>query len=65
MVIKIMDLIGSSTKSWPDAVEEAVSKAGQSIRNINEAEIVSLRAKIENGKITQYLASIKIGFSVE
>ncbi len=65
MVIKIMELIGSSTKSWPVAVEEAVSKAGQSIRNINEAEIVSLRAKIEKGKITEYLASIKLSFSVE
>ena len=55
MVIKIMDLIDSSTKSWPDAVEEAVSKAGESIRNINEAEIVSLQAKIENGKILSIL----------
>jgi len=60
-----MDLIGSSSKSWPDAVEKAVSRAGESIRNIHDAEIMSLKAKIENGKITDYLATVRLTFKVE
>ena len=65
MVEKLMDLIGSSSKSWPDAVEKAVSRAGESIRNIHDAEIMSLKAKIENGKITDYLATVRLTFKVE
>lgn len=65
VVVKLMDLIGSSTKSWPDSVEKAVAKAGESVRHINEAEITSLKAKIENGKITEYLTSIRLSFLVE
>jgi len=65
LVEKLMDLIGSSSKSWPDAVEKAVSRAGESIRNIHDAEIMSLKAKIENGKITDYLATVRLTFKVE
>ncbi len=65
MVEKLMDLISSSAKSWPDAVEKAVSKAGESIRHIHDAEIISLRAKIDNGKITEYLATVRLAFNVE
>jgi len=65
MVEKIMDLIGKSSTSWPAAVEEAVSKAGESIRHIHDVDIVSLKARIENGKISEYISTIKIAFDVE
>ena len=65
MVVKIMELLGSSSESWPKAVEEAVSKAGESVRNIYEVDIDTLKAKVENGKITEYLAQVKLSFRIE
>jgi len=57
--------MGSSTKSWDDAVEEAVAKASDSVRNIHGVDVLGFKAKIENGKITQYRADVKIAFVIE
>jgi flavin-binding protein dodecin len=65
LVEKLLDLIGSSDKGWPAAVENAVSKAGESLRNIHDAEILSLKAKISNGKITEYLSTVRLTFKIE
>lgn len=65
MAVKLVELMGSSTKSWDDAVEEAVAKASDSVRNIHGVDVLGFKAKIENGKITQYRADVKIAFVIE
>ncbi len=55
LVVKIIELVGTSPESWPKAVEEAVSKAGEGLRNIHGVDVIGLKAKVENG--SQYLAS--------
>lgn len=65
MAVKIIELMGSSTKSWPDAVEEAVAKAGESLRNIHSVDVMGLKAKIANGKISEFRANVKIAFLIE
>ncbi len=65
MAVKVIELVGSSTESWPKAVEEAVSKAGESLRNIHGVDVISLKAKTENGKISEYHADVKIAFVIE
>jgi len=57
--------MGSSEKSWDDAVEEAVAKASDSVRNIHGVDVLGFKAKIENGKITQYRADVKIAFVID
>jgi len=65
LAVKLVELMGSSTKSWDDAVEEAVAKASDSVRNIHGVDVLGFKAKIENGKITQYRADVKIAFVIE
>ncbi|MCH9041369.1 MAG: dodecin family protein [Nitrosopumilus sp.] len=65
MAVKIIELMGTSSESWPKAVEEAVSKAGESLRNIHAVDVISLKAKVANGKISEYRADVKIAFVIE
>ena len=65
MAVKVIELVGTSTESWPKAVEEAVSKAGESLRNIHGVDVISLKARVNNGKITEYRADVKIAFVIE
>jgi len=65
LAVKVIELVGSSTESWPKAVEEAVSKAGESLRNIHGVDVISLKAKTENGKISEYHADVKIAFVLD
>ncbi len=65
MAVKIIELLGTSAESWPKAVEEAVDKAGESLRNIHAVDVISLKAKVANGKISEYRADVKIAFVIE
>ena len=57
--------MGTSSKSWEDAVESAVVKAGESLKNIHAVDVLSFKAKVNNGKISEYRANIKIAFIIE
>lgn len=64
-VYKILDLVGSSTVSWQDAVEECVKEASKTIDNIVGVEVISQTAKIEDNRIVEYKANVHISFRVE
>jgi len=64
-VIKTIELIGVSDKSWDDAVKQALKETAKTIRNIREVEIVSFSAKVENNNITEYYAQVRLYFEVE
>ncbi|MGD2269548.1 MAG: dodecin family protein [Desulfobacterales bacterium] len=61
-VYKIIDLVGSSPTSWEDAAKNAVETASKSLRDLRIAEIVKLDMKVENGKITDFRARVKLSF---
>ncbi len=65
LAVKVIELVGTSTESWPKAVEEAVSKAGESLRNIHGVDVTGLKAQVKDGKITEYRADVKIAFIIE
>ncbi len=65
MVIKVIELVGQSPKSWEAATQEAVSKAGKTVKEIVGVDVVGHTAVVKNGKITQYRADVKIGFVVK
>ncbi len=64
-VAKVIQLVGSSDKSFSDAVREAVSTASQTIRGISGVDVVSSTAKVENGQITEYRVTVDIAFKIE
>jgi flavin-binding protein dodecin len=64
-VVKIVELVGSSNKSWEEAVKNAVSRAAKTIRNIKGVNVVGWTGKVKNSKIVEYRADVKISFVVE
>ncbi|MFZ1289271.1 MAG: dodecin family protein [Melioribacteraceae bacterium] len=63
--IKVIEIIGISEKSFDDAVNQAVKKASQSVKGITGVEVIKHSAKVEDGKIIQYKANVKLAFAVD
>ena len=64
-VIKSIDLVGVSTKSWRDAAEQALREAGRSIRGITGMEVLDTSCKVSDGEISEYLTHVRIQFRIE
>ena len=64
-VYKKIELTGSSDVSIEDAVENAVVKASQTIRNMRWFEVVETRDYIDNDQVAYWQVTIKIGFTLE
>ncbi|MDT8358054.1 MAG: dodecin family protein [Methanomicrobiaceae archaeon] len=64
-VVKIIELIGSSPRSWEDAAQNAVRAAAKTLKKIKALDLVSCNAKVENNAIVEYRAVVKIAFIVE
>ncbi|MCF8721813.1 dodecin family protein [Nitrospina gracilis] len=61
-VYKIIELVGTSEKSWEDAAKKAVDTASESLEDLRVAEIKELDMKIENGKVAAYRAKVALSF---
>jgi len=64
-VYKKIEITGSSSKSIEEAVENALSRASQTVRNMRWFEVVETRGYIEEGRIAHWQVTIKIGFTLE
>jgi len=64
-VVKIVELIGSSPYGWKEATENALKEAAKTIRNIKGVHVKRCTAKVENNKIVEYRAVVKLAFVVE
>jgi dodecin len=61
-VYKIIELIGTSEKSWEEAAKNAVETAAKTLQELRVAEVSSLDMKLENGKVVRYRAKVKVSF---
>ena len=64
-VYKLIELTGSSPTSIEEAVQNAVSKASASVRQMRWFEVVETRGTIEDGQVGSWQVTLKIGFSLE
>jgi len=62
---KIIELVGTSDKSWEEAAKTAIDTAGSSLRDLRIAEITKLDVTIENGKVTSYRARLNVSFKYQ
>jgi flavin-binding protein dodecin len=62
---KVIELVGSSEKGWEDAVNNAVIKASETLRDIRVCEVLKLDTKIADNKIVAYRARVNISFKFE
>ncbi|MES2237296.1 MAG: dodecin domain-containing protein [Rugosibacter sp.] len=64
-VYKKIELTGTSKTSIEDAVNLAIAKAAESVRNIHWFEVVETRGYVEKGKVTYWQVTVKVGFTLE
>lgn len=62
--VKVIEIIGISTKSFEDAINQALTKASKSVKGITGFEVTKHMASVENNKIKQYKVNIKLAFPV-
>ncbi|WP_201842879.1 dodecin [Microvirga zambiensis] len=64
-VYKIVELVGSSETSIEDAIQTAIKRAGQTLRNLQWFDVVQTRGHIEDGEVRHYQVVLKAGFTLE
>jgi dodecin len=64
-VYKVIELVGSSTTSIEDAIQNAIARAASSVRNMRWFEVVETRGYLEDSRVAYYQVTIKVGFTVE
>jgi flavin-binding protein dodecin len=65
MVFKYLDILGQSTKSFDDAVQNAIEETALTVRDIRTAEVIKLNVLLSNDKIAEYQAYMRVAFKVE
>jgi flavin-binding protein dodecin len=61
-IYKVIEIIGGSEKSWEDAAKKAVEVAAKSLEEMRVAEVKELDMRIEDGKVVEYRAKLRVSF---
>jgi dodecin len=64
-VYRIIEVAGSSEKTIEDAIQNAVGRASQTLRQVGWFEVVQMRGHVEDGKVAHYQVILKVGFTLE
>ncbi|MDH6292707.1 dodecin [Rhodococcus sp. NM-2] len=64
-VYRVVEVVGSSSDSTDAAVENAIARTNETVRNVEWFEVVETRGHVENGAIAHYQVTVKVGFRVE
>ena len=64
-IFKVIEIVGTSSVSFAEAVRAAVSEAGKTVRNMSWFEVVEERGRIDEGKVAEFQVTVKIGFKLE
>ena len=64
-VVKVIELMSQSPKSWEDATQGAVNEATKTLRNIRSIYIKEFTAEVQDGKIANYRINAKVSFDLE
>lgn len=62
--MKVIELMGSSEKSWEDAVNKTVKKASKSVKNIRSVYVQDMSAAVVDDKVSEYRVTVKVTFEV-
>jgi len=64
-VLKVIEILSSSTTSWEDATQKAVIKASKSVKNIREVYVQDQSATVKEGKVAEFRVNLKLTFELE
>nr|WP_295706979.1 dodecin family protein [uncultured Lacinutrix sp.] len=63
-VLKVIEVLSNSEKSWEDATKKAVKHAAKSVKNIRSVYIKDQSASVKDGEVTDFRVNLKITFEV-
>jgi flavin-binding protein dodecin len=64
-VLKVIEILANSDKSWEDATKKAVKHASKSVKNIRSVYVQEQSASVSNSEVTEFRVNVKITFEVE
>jgi flavin-binding protein dodecin len=64
-VYKVVELVGSSPEGIEPAIQNAISRAGSSLRHIGWFEVLETRGHVHEGRIAHYQVTLKVGFTLD
>jgi flavin-binding protein dodecin len=64
-VYRVIDVIGTSKRSWEDAAKSAVATASKSLRDLRVAEVTEMDMKVQNGKVMAYRVRMQLSFKYQ
>jgi flavin-binding protein dodecin len=64
-VVKVIEVLAESEKSWEDAAQQAITRAGKTLHGIKSIYIKNFEAKVENNKIVEYRINANISFLLD
>jgi flavin-binding protein dodecin len=64
-VYKVVEVIGTSPKSWEEAASNAVARAAETLRDLRIAEVVKQDMKVEEGKVVAFRTRVLLSFKYE
>lgn len=64
-IVKVIEVLAESDKSWEDATQNAVNEASKSLHGIKSVWVRNLKAEVVNGKITRWRLNCKISFELD
>lgn len=64
-ILKVIEVLANSEKSWEDATKKAVAHASKSVKNIRSVYINEQSASVKDGEVTEFRVNVKITFEVK
>ena len=64
-VYKLVEIVGSSETSIEDAINSAIARASQTLRNLRWFEVIQMRGEIRDGKAHFFQVELRLGFTME
>lgn len=64
-VYKVLELVGSSSTGIEDAVQNALNKAGDTVRNLRWFQVVETRGRVDDNRVAHWQVTIKVGFTLD
>ncbi len=64
-VLKVIEVLANSEKSWEDATQKAVDQAAKSLKHIRSVYVQEQSAIVKDGKIVEYRVNLKLSFEIE
>jgi len=64
-VVKVIEVLSNSTKSWEDATQKGIAKASQSVTGIKSAFVKSQSVTVNKGKVKEFRVNLKISFAIK